>query len=166
MRRLEIVDEKHHTRYNQMMEEWKDSGIDSAPKILRTQDSYVPFNDIYRVIDQRMQKVKSEVFFLLENERLLWILQLRFDIQGTIYEQRWWNIAYGIRPTERQKWYATEILRLGLEEMKHRDYKKVLLTCTADNIASQKVILKNGGIFEKQMQDDNGEYFHRYFITL
>lgn len=40
-----------------------------------------------------------------------------------------------------------------------------MITCNRDNIASEKTILANGGIFEKEVLG-NGEYMKRYWITL
>jgi len=57
-------------------------------------------------------------------------------------------IGYSIRPSQRGKGYASEMLRLALEKLKNTDVDKILITCKDFNLASKKVIEKNGGIFE------------------
>jgi predicted acetyltransferase len=58
------------------------------------------------------------------------------------------HIGYGIRPSERNKGYATLMLKLALEKAKELNIDKVLIHCGDDNIVSSKVIAKNGGCLE------------------
>ena len=75
------------------------------------------------------------------------------------------HIGYSVRPSERRKGYATEMLKLVLEECRHRNMARVLVTCYKENIPSEKTILANGGVFENEIEDD-GEILKRYWITL
>lgn len=75
------------------------------------------------------------------------------------------HIGYSIRKTKRRKGYATEMLKLALEECKKLKLQKVLVTCDKDNIASQKTILSCNGILENEVVDD-GKVFKRYWIHL
>ena len=45
--------------------------------------------------------------------------------------------------------YGSKILELALKEAKKLKLEKVLLTCDRDNLASQKIIEKNGGQLQK-----------------
>ena len=80
------------------------------------------------------------------------------------------NIGYSIRPSERCKGYAKEMLRLALAECKAMGAKKVLITCDSGNAASQKVILSQGGCLENAVPDESGlghsGTILRYWITL
>ena len=58
------------------------------------------------------------------------------------------HIGYSIRPSERGKGYAKEILRQGLKVAKEKNIKKALVTCSVNNPASRAVILANGGLIE------------------
>jgi len=57
------------------------------------------------------------------------------------------------------------MLRQLLLRCRERGLEKVMLTCNRDNIAGYKTILRNGGVFEKDIVTD-GEYISRYRITL
>jgi predicted acetyltransferase len=75
------------------------------------------------------------------------------------------NIGYSIRKTEREKGFATEMLKIALEKCKDMRIDKVLITCNKDNIASAKTIINNGGILENEILEEN-RITQRYWITL
>lgn len=75
-------------------------------------------------------------------------------------------IGYSIRPSERGKGYANEMLRLGLDKFKNTDINNILVTCKDFNIASKKVIEKNGGVFENVYENNDGYSYLRYWIKL
>lgn len=77
------------------------------------------------------------------------------------------HIGYSVLPTERQKGYATAMLRLLLEKAKESGIAKVLLTCNIDNLASQKTIRNCGGILEREEPYSyDGELYYKYWITV
>lgn len=80
------------------------------------------------------------------------------------------NIGYCIRPGERRKGYAKEMLCLTLEECRRAGEKKVLITCDKDNIGSERTILANGGVLENEVEDvpkvGTSGVLRRYWITL
>ncbi len=75
------------------------------------------------------------------------------------------NIGYGVRPSERRKGYAKQMLQLALEKSKELGLKRVLITCDKDNIGSSKTILANGGKLENELEY-NGVLIQRYWITI
>ena len=68
------------------------------------------------------------------------------------------HVGYAIRQTERNKGYGTKILPLLLVECKKLNIEKVQIGANADNIASNKVILKNGGILFRISKNKN--FYH------
>jgi len=60
-------------------------------------------------------------------------------------------IGYDIKPSKRKRGYGTKILEMALPKAKELGLHEVLVTCDATNIASRRIIERNGGIFENQM---------------
>ena len=76
-------------------------------------------------------------------------------------------IGYSVRPSQRGKGYASEMLKLALDKFKNTNIENILITCKDFNIASKKVIEKNGGIFENTYSnDDDGYTYLRYWIKV
>lgn len=76
------------------------------------------------------------------------------------------HIGYGVRPSERRKGYASKMLRMALDKCKAMGIDQVLITCNKDNAASVKTIIANGGIYENELAEDNGNVVKRYWIEL
>lgn len=76
------------------------------------------------------------------------------------------QIGYSVRPSQRKKGYATEILRLTLKQAALLGFKEILITCNEPNIASSRVIEKNHGILEKIIPHPGFPNVKRYHIRL
>ena len=75
------------------------------------------------------------------------------------------HIGDGIRPSERRKGYGTAMVALALEECRKLGIDRVLMCCDKDNIGSAKTIIRNGGVLENEViEDDHLE--QRYWIQL
>ncbi len=112
-------------------------------------------------------KVPDSTFFLLDidRNRLIGAVNIRHYLNEylTMYAG---HIGDGIRPSERGRGYATEMIRLALIECKKLGIEKVLMVCDKSNIASAKTIIKNGGILENEIIDDKRNINQRYWINL
>ena len=76
------------------------------------------------------------------------------------------NIGYSVRPTERKKGYATMMLAAALEFCRELGLQRALVSCDRDNPASARVIVKNGGLLENEVPEDDGNILQRYWIEL
>ena len=77
------------------------------------------------------------------------------------------HIGYSVHPDERRKGYASEMLANTLPYCKGLGIKRVLVTCDADNEASRRTIVKNGGVYEKTVHEpEENVDIERYWITL
>ena len=112
-------------------------------------------------------KVPDSVFFLLETERdrLLGAINIRHYLNEDLRKEGG-HIGDGIRPSERRKGFATEMIRLALIECRKLGIYKVLMTCNKDNIGSARSIIHNGGILENEFMNSDGEIEQRYWITI
>lgn len=75
------------------------------------------------------------------------------------------NIGYSVRPSQRRKGYATEMLALALEECRKLGIDRALVTCDKTNIGSAKTIQKNGGVLENEVLEGD-RITQRYWIGL
>lgn len=133
-------------------EEW----IDFEARLkAKYKDEYVP-SEVFLAVRQRDNYVVGMIDFRHPLSDFL------FNFGG--------NIGYSVRPSERQKGYASEMLRLILPICREFGEDKVLLTCDKKNEAFQKTIIKNGGVLEKEITDTVGlsesGIIQRYWISI
>ena len=77
------------------------------------------------------------------------------------------HIGYCVRPGERRKGYATQMLSLALPECRRLGIHDVLICCLADNEASRRTILNNGGVYESTVfEPSDSVWIERYWIHL
>ena len=99
------------------------------------------------------------------DDRLVGIIDLRHHIDHPILGLWGGHIGYTVRPSERGKGYAKEMLRLDLDNARAIGLSKVMITCSPSNPASERTILACGGKFEKDVLVD-GAVIRRYWIEL
>ncbi len=99
------------------------------------------------------------------DDKVVGIIDLRHHINHPILGTWGGHCGYSVRPSERRKGYASEMLRLNIQNAKAREIEKLLVTCNVKNVASEKTILANGGVYEKTI-DVDGSKIKRYWITV
>jgi len=112
--------------------------------------------------------VPAHTFWLVRNERtILGVLNLRHSLTSFL-ELEGGHIGYSVRPSERGKGYATRMLAMALDEARRLGMKRVLITCDQRNIASARVIQKNGARLENEVASHlpGREVTQRYWIEL
>lgn len=150
-----------------MMQEWRDRGEEVIPsRLVGWEEDFEWFISLLEEeITNNTNGVNSHLFFLVENGDILGAIQIRHHINHPNLIETGGHIGYGIRPSQRGKWYATEQLRLWLLEAQKIWLEKVLIACYDENMGSRKVIEKNGGVFERYVEQD-GRKKRRYWITI
>lgn len=101
----------------------------------------------------------------MSDNKIIGMINFRHHINHPILSTWGGHIGYSIRPCERKKGYATEMLRQVVINCKIYGLDKILVTCNKNNIGSKKTIITNGGLFEKDIVID-GDTIERYWIQL
>lgn len=109
--------------------------------------------------------VPSSMFLAIRrsDDRLVGIIDLRHHIDHPILGTWGGHCGYSVRPSERGRGYAREMLRLNILKAKEMGIERMLVTCDENNLGSEKAILSNGGVFEKTIEVD-GTTMKRYWI--
>lgn len=105
--------------------------------------------------------------FEKNSNRLLGLIQIRLELKGYLVKFGG-HIGYCVRPSERRKGYAKEMLRAALKICRNEGLKRALITCLEDNTGSARTIEACGGIFEQTVYDDMNykANLKRYWISL
>lgn len=160
-------------KYNEMMKEWVESNTQIAPWFLDTPiPSIEDFEKFIKHLDDcefgRLDEKYSSTtsyFVVDETNKLVGAASLRhyLTVEGM---NTWGHLGYGIRPAERRKGYATQTLKLMLEEAKKHHIHKILIGAHGSNIGSCKTIEKCGFKFEEEIIDpyDPNETIKKYSI--
>lgn len=161
---------EYKTQIIDMLEEWKDynskNETNHSPWAIFKND-YDDFDYYLNNLETSEPKdgfVPDSTFFCLDEERniIVGAVNIRHYLNEHLLAHGG-HIGDGIRPSERRKGYATQMIGLALEECKRLGIKKVLMVCDKENIGSAKSIIKNGGILENELTE-NGKVEQRYYI--
>ena len=164
---------EYYNQLSEMIDEWKlDQEVNHtnhSPWSIFKND-YHDFDNYLKELERKEAKdgmVPDSTFFLLDvdRNRLLGAINIRHYLNDYLLKFGG-HIGDGIRPTERGKGYATEMVKLALIECKKLGIDKVLMVCDKSNIASAKTIIKNGGVLENEIMDDKNRINQRYWINL
>lgn len=111
--------------------------------------------------------VPADVYIAVRNsdDRIVGVIDLRHHINNPVLRAWGGHIGYSVRPSERGKGYAKEMLRQNLVRAKQLGLSQVMITCDHNNYASEKTILANGGVLEQEITVD-GNIMKKFWILL
>ncbi len=169
MLKLVKLKEKYKKQLFDMMEEWEKSREEIVPYSIRKTDyhDFKLYLKNLEVKEETEKLVPDSTYFALDTERNIFVGAV--NIRHYLNKQLLLNgghIGDGVRPSERRKGYATQMIRLALEECRKFGIKKVLMVCNKDNIGSAKSIINNGGVLENEIPSEDGKIDQRYWINL
>lgn len=99
-----------------------------------------------------------------EDDKIIGMINIRLALNDFLREEGG-HIGYSIRPTERRKHYATEMLKEALKVCDTIGIKEVLVTCDKSNPASAGVIRNCGGELDAEFYSEAfQEIIQRYLI--
>ena len=120
--------------------------------------------------------VAATTFFAVRkrDQKIIGMIDIRHNLENNFLTEYGGHLGYSVRPSERRKGYATEIMKLGLEYAKSLGIKKVMIACFEDNIPSIKTIEKCGGMLYEtkpylkseqiNLPDTDGKFVNVYWI--
>lgn len=96
--------------------------------------------------------VVTDTFFAVRQEdgKIIGIIDLRHTLNDFL--KNFGNCGYSVRPSERSKGYATEMLRQLICLAKAAGMENLHLSVEKTNVPSVRVIQKNGGIYERSFE--------------
>ena len=133
----------------------------------RLLDNYESWLNKLNNIDITNEKIPSNTYFAIRiiDNKIIGMINIRHRLNEYLTKIGG-HIGFSVRPTERKKGYATEILFLGLKQCKKLNMEKILVICDKSNIASAKTIVKNNGVLENEIFDKglSEDIIQRYWI--
>lgn len=165
--------EKFAEQISQYRQEFLDSGesMDGCGSLRRLDDpiEYIQKCKNYECIYTlpKGNVIATQFMLVHENDKkIIGMIQVRHYFNEYL-EKFGGNIGYSVRPSERKKGYAKEMLKMVLPYCRQIGLSKVLITCIDGNIGSEKTILSNGGIYESTVFEANENvYLKRFWIEL
>ncbi len=107
--------------------------------------------------------VTDTYFAFNENGGIVGIIDLRHELNDFLKD--FGNCGYSVRPAERRKGYATEMLRMIIERAREIGMDKLQLSVERSNEASVKTITNNNGKYVRSFTFE-GEEADVYMIYL
>ena len=160
----------------------QDSYRDLIREFIANQESLVPFvlgfpnQDFTAFLDHLTACARGEslpvgfvahsTYWIVRDGMVVGVSNLRHALTEKLRREGG-NIGYGVRPSARGQGIATELLRHTLIRASEIGLQKVLITCSQDNPASARTIIKNGGRLDsEEFLPERSEVEQRYWIHL
>ena len=166
--KLVKLEPKYRTHLEDMLREWYASGEKIIPHSIRRLDyhDFENYLNNLEIKDASLGLVPDSTFFCLDVEQDLFVgaVNIRHYLnEGLLLNGG--HIGDGVRPSQRRKGIATQMIALALDECRKLGIYRVLMVCDKENTGSAKSIQRNGGVLENEVIVD-GVTEQRYWIEL
>lgn len=99
-----------------------------------------------------------------EDDQIVGMINIRLALNDFLKKEGG-HIGYCIRPTERRKHYATDMLNEAIKVCATIGIGEVIVTCDKSNVGSAGVITNCGGALDAEFYSETfGEVIQRYLI--
>ena len=144
-------------KYIDMIREWKEYGPPYVPCVIDYDCNHpieeLDYDAVLSVVDNyRKGKLfdydvdyfeSSEFYFIFDEEELIGMGEVRHNLKS-LGQQTIGHIGCGIRPSKRNKGYATHAVELMIEKLRKDNLKEIILCHYEENKISPKIINKLG----------------------
>ena len=173
MIKLVIPSEEYLPSYEEAYDEYVEHGVTTYFfSDVSSCDIFAKFDNYRNERDLPPNRVGQDNYWLVDEERRYFIgeIGIRHKLIDALL-LRGGHIGYGIRYSEWNHGYGTMMLSLALEKAKELGLSSVLITCNDDNIASARVMEKNGFVMKDKVlaySAENGKEIltRRYWKTI
>lgn len=148
------------SRYVAAVIEYRRAGLDLAHDYPDDGEPFAGFCHRLRHPVLQPGQVPHSIFWLVEGRAFIGRLCLRHALTESLWRQGG-HVGYVVRPSRWRQGYGTRLLALGLSEARTLGLRRLLVTCDAGNVASQRIIVANGGVLT-----DRDESTYRYWIDV
>lgn len=98
--------------------------------------------------------VVTDTFFALDScDQIVGIIDFRHTLNDFLKDLG--NCGYSVRPTERKKGYASEMLKQLIDYAKDLGFHELHISVECNNQPSIRTIVKNGGVYERSFTFEN-----------
>ena len=171
MVRLIVPNEEYLPSYREAQIEYVENHISTyAFTDPSSCDIFAKFQRYREERDLPPDRVGEDKYWLVDDEKRYFIgeIAIRHRLNDAL-AQRGGHIGYGVRCSEWNRGYGTQMLALALEKAKEMRLSPVLITCNDDNPASARVMEKNGLVYGDSILvsvDGEERLTRRYWKTL
>lgn len=164
MIKLIVPNEKYLQSYKEAFDEYARHGV-SAYNFTDASscDIFAKFDRYRNERDLPPDRVGEDCYWLVNEEQTRFIgeIKIRHRLNDALL-LRGGHIGYGVRYSEWNRGHGTKMLELALKKIKEMRISPVLITCNDDNLASARVIEKNGFTLEDKVAVRSGG---KYILT-
>jgi predicted acetyltransferase len=133
-----------------MAQDWRDHDVDRYALALEDYEGYLRQLQADAAPSQPEGRVPSTQFCLQTGDEIVACIRLRSYLTAALALEGG-HIGYDVRPHARGRGFASVALQQLLPLARRLGLERVLLTIDADNMASQKVVERNGGVYSGEV---------------
>ena len=136
---------------------------DDADKNTPTND----FNNYVKTLLKRQKQslpgfVPGTIWWAIHENEMVGRIAIRHELNAFLREVGG-HIGYIVHPLWRNRGIATWMLKEVLKTRQAKSIGKILITCDESNLASEKTITRNGGVYEKTVELGSGQTAKKHF---
>jgi Predicted acetyltransferase len=160
----------------------KDKIIDFRDEFFKSSEKVIPGDgglDSFNSIEEWINKIEADLttentykrvaatllLGINDDDKIVGIIQLRHRLNEELLLY-YGHIGYSVRPNERRKGYAKDMLKQCIELAQTKGISKLLISCDKTNIASKNTILSCCEIETLEEIEKDEEIIEKYWINI